>query len=102
MMFKLFFENNVYAYIEYLALLIILANLFFKRKDFIVSRYTYKYSFFKKLLILIATVIFSVTLYIVLASFDVHWSISVAANALCASLILVLIISLYFNKKSNN
>lgn len=101
-MFKIFFENNVYAYIEYLVFMTILTNLFFARRDFIASRYTYKNSFFKKLLILISTVIFCVTLYIVLASFSVHWSISVAVNALCSSLILVLIISLYFNKKSNN
>lgn len=97
-MFKVFYQSNPLSYIEYLFLFILFIGLFIQKRAILARIYVYQFKTIVKAGILVTTFVACLFLYITLAMLSTYWYINVAINALLSSIVLFLIVSLFFKK----
>lgn len=101
-MYKPFFSNNLFAYIEFLVLFVFLIFLLYKNIKKINVFYMNKFGTIIKFVILLTTIILNSLIYLALAIYNINWVIAIAVNAFMICLIIYLTISIFFRKINKN
>lgn len=99
-MYRPFFSNNLFAYIEFSILFVFLIFLLYKNIKKINAFYMNKFRTRIKIAILLITIPLNGLIYLVLNKFNINWIISIAVNAFMLCLIIYLTISVFFGKKN--
>ncbi len=97
-MYKPFFSNNLFAYIEFLVLFAFFIFLFYKNIKKINAFYMNKFKTRTKIVVLLITIPFHSLIYLVLDKFNINWIIGIVVNAFMICLIIYLTISVFFGK----
>ena len=97
-MYKPFFYNNIFSYIEFIGLLVLFMFLIYRNINNIYLVRFNKKTRKTKVLLLIIVFILNPLIYIFLDIFNIIWIISIAINAIMITLIIYLTISIIYEK----
>lgn len=98
-MYKPFFNNNPFAYVEFAVLFLLFLYLLYKNIKIINIFYMNKFNTIMKVIILLITIIFNSLIYLLLDLFNINWVFVVMVNAFMLSIIVYLTISIFFDQR---
>lgn len=97
-MYKPFFSENIFAYIEFIIIFGFFIFLMYKNFHQIKNIYINKFTIKVKFLILLMAILLNGLIYIILDIYHINWIISIAINAFIVSLIVYLSIAAFWGK----